>query len=46
MFLFDGTVAENIAYADRRSPRRQIVQAARVANAAEFIERLPDGYEP
>ncbi len=45
VFLFDGTVAENIAYADRRATRASIERAARVANAAEFIEGLADGYE-
>jgi ATP-binding cassette subfamily B protein/subfamily B ATP-binding cassette protein MsbA len=45
VFLFDGTVAENIAYADRRASRSQIERAAATANAAEFIEALPDGYD-
>ncbi len=45
VFLFDGTVAENIAYADRRATRARVEEAARVANVAEFIERLPDGYD-
>ena len=44
VFLFDGTIAENIAYGDRWATRARIEQAARVANAAEFIDRLPDGY--
>ena len=42
VFLFDGTIAENIAYGDRWATRARIEQAARVANAAEFIDRLPD----
>ncbi len=45
VFLFDGTIAENIAYGDRDSTRGRIEEAARAANAAEFIERLPEGYE-
>jgi ATP-binding cassette subfamily B protein len=45
VFLFDGTIAQNIAYGDRWATRARIVQAAQAANAAEFIERLPDGYE-
>ena len=45
VFLFDGTIAQNIAYGDRWSTRARIAQAAVVANAAEFIERLPDGYD-
>ena len=44
VFLFDGTIAENIAYGDRWATRARIEHAARVANAAEFIDRLPDGY--
>ena len=45
VFLFDGTVAENIAYGNREATEAQIREAAAVANAAEFIEPLPDGYE-
>jgi ATP-binding cassette subfamily B protein len=45
VFLFDGTVAENIAYADRRATRAAVERAARIANAAAFIEALPDGYD-
>ena len=45
VFLFDGTIAENIAYGDRWATRARIEQAALAANAAEFIERLPDGYD-
>jgi ATP-binding cassette subfamily B protein/subfamily B ATP-binding cassette protein MsbA len=44
VFLFDGTIAENIAYGDRWATRRQIEDATRVANAAEFIDHLPEGY--
>jgi ATP-binding cassette subfamily B protein len=45
VFLFDGTVAENIAYAARRATFAEVEHAARVANADEFIEDLPDGYD-
>ena len=45
VFLFDGTVAENIAYAVRRATRADVERAARVAHAAEFIAALPDGYD-
>jgi ATP-binding cassette subfamily B protein len=44
VFLFDGTIADNIAYGDRWASRGHIEQAAQAANAAEFIDRLPDGY--
>jgi len=45
VFLFDGSVRENIAYGRHDATDEQIEDAARRANAAEFIEKLPDGYE-
>jgi ATP-binding cassette subfamily B protein/subfamily B ATP-binding cassette protein MsbA len=45
VFLFDGTIAENIAYANRGASDEAIAEAARAANAAEFIEALPGGYD-
>lgn len=45
VFLFDGTVAENIAYARKRATREQIEDAARRANAHEFIAAFPKGYD-
>lgn len=45
VFLFDGTVAENIAYADHHASREAIEWAARVASADAFIEALPKGYD-
>jgi ATP-binding cassette subfamily B protein len=44
-FLFSATVAENIAYARPDASREEIEAAARRAQAAEFIERLPQGYD-
>ncbi|MCH8250904.1 MAG: ABC transporter ATP-binding protein [Planctomycetes bacterium] len=44
-FLFDGTIAENIAYGKRNATLEQIVEAARSANAHEFIDRFDDGYD-
>ena len=43
--LFSGSVRENIAYARPDASPADIEAAARVANAHEFIERLPEGYE-
>lgn len=45
VYLFDGTIAENIAYGNPRATMAQIEQAAERANIAAFIETLPDGYE-
>jgi len=45
VFLFDGTVAENIAYGRRSADRRDIIDAATRANAHDFIEELPEGYD-
>jgi ABC-type multidrug transport system fused ATPase/permease subunit len=44
-FLFSASIAENIAYARPQATRDQIESAARRAQAHEFIERLPQGYE-
>jgi ATP-binding cassette subfamily B protein len=44
-FLFSATIAENIAYARPDASEEQIRAAARRAQAASFIEALPDGYE-
>lgn len=45
VFLFDGTVRDNIAYGRRNAPEGLIAEAARRANAMEFIERLPEGLD-
>lgn len=45
VFLFHGTVRENIAYGTFDADMDSIVEAARVAEAHEFIQALPDGYE-
>ncbi|MBI1369319.1 MAG: ATP-binding cassette domain-containing protein [Planctomycetes bacterium] len=45
VFLFDGTVAQNIAYGRRGATDEQIIDAARRANADAFIRDLPQGYE-
>ncbi len=43
--LFGGTVRENIAYGRARATGDEVEQAARAANAHEFIAALPDGYD-
>jgi ATP-binding cassette subfamily B protein/subfamily B ATP-binding cassette protein MsbA len=45
VFLFDGSIAENIGYADRSASEAQIRRAAQIANADEFIRNLPEGYD-
>ncbi|HVX13017.1 MAG TPA: ABC transporter ATP-binding protein [Pirellulales bacterium] len=45
IFLFDGTVADNIGYARRQAAPDEIEQAARIAHAHEFIAALPQGYD-
>jgi len=45
VFLFHGTVAENIAYGSGGASREDIVAAATVAEAHGFIQQLPQGYD-
>ena len=44
-FLFDGTVAENIAFSRPGATREEIMEAARIAHCDEFVSGFPDGYE-
>jgi ABC-type multidrug transport system fused ATPase/permease subunit len=43
--LFRGTVADNIAYGRGSATRDQVVEAAKLANADEFIAKMPHGYD-
>ena len=45
VYLFAGTVYENILYGKPDATREEVVEAAKLANAHEFIESLPNGYE-
>jgi ATP-binding cassette subfamily B protein len=45
VYLFSGTVLDNIRYGDLHASREQILDAARQANAHDFIMSLPDGYD-
>jgi len=45
VFLFDGTIAENIAYGRRDATLDGIREAARLADADAFIESFPEGYD-
>ncbi|MCL1792515.1 MAG: ABC transporter ATP-binding protein/permease [Oscillospiraceae bacterium] len=43
-FLFSGTIYENISYAKIEATKDEIMRAAKLANAHQFIMKLPDGY--
>ena len=45
VYLFTGTVAENIAYGRPGASREEVVEAAKKAGAHDFIEKLPQGYD-
>ncbi len=45
VFLFHGTIAENIAYGTFDANHKEIIMAAKVAEAHDFITGLPDGYD-
>jgi ABC-type multidrug transport system fused ATPase/permease subunit len=45
VLLFGGTILENIAYGKRSATREEIEQAAKRANAHQFISTFPEGYE-
>ena len=45
VFLFHGTVAENIGYGSFAATQEHIIQAAKLAEAHDFIEELPQGYD-
>ncbi len=44
-FLFSGTIGENIRFGNADAPETAVIQAAKLANAHEFIDALPEGYE-
>ena len=44
-FLFGGTIRENISIAHRDAPLEEVIEAASLAGAHEFIQQLPMGYE-
>jgi ATP-binding cassette subfamily B protein/subfamily B ATP-binding cassette protein MsbA len=45
VFLFDGTIRENIAYGRRGASDEEILAAAEAAAAREFVEQLPQGFD-
>ncbi|MFC3478053.1 ABC transporter ATP-binding protein [Halobacterium litoreum] len=44
-FLFDGTIAENVRYGEFDADRDAVVEAAKAADAHEFVTALPEGYD-
>lgn len=44
-WLFEGTIAENIAYSKPDATRQEIIDAAKAARADFFIRTMPDGYD-
>ena len=45
VYLFSGTIRENIAYGKPGASMEEIIEAAKRANIHDFIEELPDGYD-
>ncbi len=45
VYLFAGTVYDNILYGKPDATREEVIEAAKLANAHEFIEGLPNGYD-
>ena len=45
VYLFAGTIADNICYGKREATATEIIEAAKKANAHDFIIALPDGYD-
>ncbi len=44
-FLFHASICDNIAYGKKNATKEDIIWAAKMANAHEFIAKLPDGYD-
>lgn len=45
VYLFNGTIAENISYGNLNATREEIVQASKLAGVHEFVEKMPEGYD-
>src|SRR5699024_9904116 len=44
-WLFNGTIRDNIAYGKTDAAETEVIQAAKAAEADQFIRMLPDGYD-
>jgi ABC-type multidrug transport system fused ATPase/permease subunit len=45
VFLFHGTVRENILFGKPNATEEEMIRAAEIANASEFIDHMPNGYD-
>jgi len=45
VFLFHGSIRENILFGKPDATEEEMIRAAEIANASEFIERMPDGFD-
>ena len=45
VFLFNGTIRDNVLFGRPQATEEEMLEASRIANAHEFIARMPDGYE-
>ncbi len=45
VFLFHGTVRENILFGKPEATEEEVIRAAEIANASEFIDHMPNGYD-
>lgn len=45
VFLFNGTIFENIAYGNPSASKKQVLEAAKIAHADDFVREMPEGYD-
>lgn len=45
VFLFNGTIYDNIAFGNPKASREEIIKAATTARVSDFVDKMPDGYE-
>ena len=45
VFLFNGSIYDNIAYGNPRAGREEVIRAAETARVSDFVSKLPDGYD-
>ena len=45
VFLFNGTIYENILYGNEKATREQVLEAARISRADDFVKNMPEGYD-